>query len=113
MQINLGRILVKAERFSEAIAAFDQLDFMQSLDGKPAALLAYGQALAGAGDAATAQSTFATALEAAPEAKVRNSLNPIVQANASLMKPYLRCSALILIRSVYALSPLVRILSYG
>lgn len=69
MQINLGRILVKDERFSEAVTIFDQLDFMQSLDGKPAALLAYAQALAGAGDA-TAQSTFATALEAAPEAEV-------------------------------------------
>ena len=70
MQINLGRVLVKTERYSEAIVLFDQLDFMQSLNGKPAALLAYGQALAGAGDFPTAQSTFATALEAGPDVEV-------------------------------------------
>lgn len=73
-QINLGRILVKAESFSEAITVFDQLDFMQSLDEKPAALLAYGQALAGAGDDATAQRTLATALDASPDAEVQSSL---------------------------------------
>ena len=72
IQVNLGRILVKAECFSEAIQVFDQLDFMQSLDEKPAALLAYGQALAGAGDVATAQTTLATALDASPDVEVQS-----------------------------------------
>ena len=63
-------MLTKAGRHREAAAVFDQLDFMQRLDNRPAVLLAFGQALLGAGNAAAAERTFLSALKAQPRPQV-------------------------------------------
>jgi hypothetical protein len=68
--VNLARVLTKGARFQEALQVFNQLDFMQQLEGRPAAQLAFGQALAGGGDAGSAQETLEGVLKSSSDAKV-------------------------------------------
>lgn len=74
LQINLGMALVRAGNCCEAVALLKQLDAEQCLNDKPAALLAFGQALAITGDKIDSQSILSTALAAHPDPTVRNSI---------------------------------------
>ena len=60
------------------MSIFDQLDFMQELDGKPTAWLAFGHALAGAGDHIAADKAFESGLAAKPDKAVSFSHSSVL-----------------------------------
>ena len=79
LQVSLARVLTKAGRFQEALQVYGQLDFMQQLEGRPAAQLSHALALAGGGDTDSARETLEGVLAASPKPQVRDSSkgNPV------------------------------------